>query len=248
MVFEPRIYRCNMNRQRFRYFNVVEKETDLWIGVTNASFHHELIAFCEEKVIHYREQVENCIKQYPEFGRSFKPLPPKTDFPEMVVEMTKAAIQSGTGPMSAVAGAIAEAVGNDILKLYSPEEVLIENGGDIFVNIKNDLLVKFYAGRNHNFSNLAINIPGKCGKLGICTSSGMFGHSFSYGLADSVTVVCKSATLADAWATSICNRVKNNTCIKDLTKEYQNIPEILSLVIVKDEEMGIAGEFELKMI
>jgi uncharacterized protein len=248
MDFEPRTYRGQMNRQRFRFFNVVQKETDLWIGISNSSSHNELKAFCEERIFHYREQIESCIRQCPEFGKSFTPIPVNNNFPHIAAAMVNAAKRAGTGPMSAVAGAVAEALGNDILKMYNPEEVVIENGGDIFVNIKNDLLVQFFAGRNHNFSNLAINIPGKYGKLGICTSSGMFGHSFSFGLADSVTVVCKSTSLADAWATSICNRVRANTCIKNLTVKYQIIPEIISLMIIKDEKMGIAGEFELKMI
>ena len=248
MAFEPRIYRGRMNSERFRFFNLVNKETDLWIGISPGSLYSGLLSFCEERIGIYRYELEHYIEEYPLFGSSFTPIPSAGNIPDIAAEMSAAATNAGTGPMAAVAGAFAEFVGNDIIQKYHPEELVIENGGYIFVSNKDDLLVQFFAGGNQNFKSLAIQIPARYNSLGICTSSGTFGHSFSYGKADSVTVVCKSATLADAWATSICNRIQSGDDIKPVIESLQEIQEILSLVIIKDDEMGVTGEFMLNYI
>jgi len=48
--------------------------------------------------------------------------------------MMKVSQVAGVGPMAAVAGALAEYVGQDLLKLTP--NVIVENGGDIFLKIK----------------------------------------------------------------------------------------------------------------
>ena len=176
------------------------------------------------------------------------PLPEKDNIPQIVRLMLSASTQANIGPMAAVAGAICDMTGQDLIHQFKPQELIIENGGDIFVNVKDELLVHFYAGQNQNFENLALSIPENTGSLGICTSSGMFGHSLSFGKADSVTVVCQSATVADAWATAICNKILAKSDIKPLLNEMMKIPEILSLIALKDEELGIIGKFPLRMI
>lgn len=248
MAFEPRLYRNKMNRDRFRFFNIINKETDLWIGVPVNEYNIDLHKFCESKVSLYRSCLEKYIKNDPQFRESMIPLPVKQDIPHVVGLMLSAASKACVGPMAAVAGAVCEMLGRDVTDTFNLSELIIENGGDIFADVRDELLVEFYAGENQNFMNIALSIPEKSGSLGICTSSGMFGHSLSYGKADSVTVVCKSATSADALATSICNKIQNKSDIKPLLNEMKQIPEILSLIAVKDDEMGITGKFPLKMI
>jgi uncharacterized protein len=54
--------------------------------------------------------------------------------------------------------------------------------------------------------------------MGICTSSGTIGHSLSFGLADAVIILAKNASLADAAATAVANRV---SCAKDLGRAVE---------------------------
>ncbi len=56
---------------------------------------------------------------------------------------------------------------------------------------------------------LALVIEPEDSPLGICTSSGSFGRSLSFGLADACTVLARSAALADAVATSLANRIRS---------------------------------------
>ncbi|MEE8324340.1 MAG: hypothetical protein V3R31_01660 [Candidatus Humimicrobiaceae bacterium] len=48
---------------------------------------------------------------------------------------------------------------------------------------------------------------------GICSSSGSFGHSLSLGKSDLVTVMSRTATIADAAATAIANTIN---CEEDM--------------------------------
>ena len=90
----------------------------------------------------------------------------------------------GVGPMAAVAGAIAEFVGEELLA-YSPE-VIIENGGDIYIKSLKKRVVGIYAGNSPLTGKIGLEIEGKETPIGICTSSGTVGHSLSFGRADAV--------------------------------------------------------------
>jgi len=60
--------------------------------------------------------------------------------------MCLAAEAVGVGPMAAVAGAISQYVGRD-LGNYS-DEIIIENGGDIYMKNKTDKHILIYAGNS----------------------------------------------------------------------------------------------------
>ena len=119
--------------------------------------------------------------------------------------MSESAEKVGVGPMASVAGAIAEFVGNE-LSAYSAE-VIVENGGDIYLKSLEKRIIGVYAGESPLTGKLGLEIDGEDTPLGVCTSSGTVGHSLSFGKADAVIVLSKSATLADAAATAIGNLV-----------------------------------------
>ena len=202
-----------MNASRFRFFKLVNKETDLWIGVSKAFYQKEMEDFCSEKLYHYRNILESYIYKYPVFGSSMEPLTLEAEASEIIFAMKSASDSAETGPMAAVAGAFADFMCRDIMRHYNPDEIVVENGGDICVRCRDELLVQFYAGKNDYFKKLALQIDAVEDYIGVCTSSGMYGHSFSYGLADSVTVVAESAAMADAWATALCNKIMNKKAI-----------------------------------
>ena len=104
-------------------------------------------------------------------------------------------------PMAAVAGAVAEAV---LAALVGPgvDRAYVNNGGDIALHLGvGGQLVCAISGAD---STITLNSE-DCVR-GIATS-GWRGRSWSLGIADSVSVLAKTAAMADAAATMIANAV-----------------------------------------
>ena len=220
---------------------VTVKETDL----------HILAATGIEKdgynaVHRYRNQLENYISSHPDFLTALVPLDFDTLAPPIIKDMLQAGIAANVGPMAAVAGAIAEYVGRDLLST-GIEEVIVENGGDVFLQRKNDCISAIFAGQSPLSQKVGIRIPVKRMPVGICTSSGTVGHSLSLGQADSVTVLAASTLLADAAATRIGNEVSSGgkEKINHALEVAQAISGLLGVVIICGENIGAWGEIDL---
>jgi len=171
------------------------------------------------------------------------PLKPDPTAPPVVQAMLKAAAAAGVGPMAAVAGAIAEAVGLDLLE--EAKEIIIENGGDLFLAVQESVTIGIYAGPSPLSDKVGIRLPPAQSPRGVCTSSGTVGHSLSFGRADAVTVLSPSAALSDALATAAGNRVKNPKDIPFALEWLQKIPEVQGAVIIVGDQMGVWGEMEV---
>ena len=235
-MYEPRTYRHWVKDKELVSFNVVVKETDLYI---RASSNLEPEAL--KLVTQYRDMLEGYIAQHPEFLTSLEPIAVEDGAPAIVSEMGKAAKRAGVGPMAAVAGAIAEFVGNE---LPSPE-VIIENGGDIYIKSLKKRLIGIFAGRSPLSGRIALEINPEETPLGICTSSGTVGHSLSLGKADAAVVLSKSATLADAAATAVGNVVVQPADIPRGIELARSIDGVSGVIIIKDDKMGLWGEVKV---
>jgi hypothetical protein len=145
--------------------------------------------------------------------------------------------------MAAVAGAIAEFVGKSLLK-YSTE-VIVENGGDIFVSAAEEIIIKIFAGESPLSEKIGLKVLPSEMPLGVCTSSGTVGPSLSFGKADAVTIVSPSTALADAVATAVGNRVKKSNDIPFSLKVAASLPGIKGVVLIVGEKMGVWGNIEL---
>ena len=160
--------------------------------------------------------------------------------------MLKAAAAADVGPMAAVAGAIAEYVGRDLLDA-GLQEVMVENGGDIFLKRNKACVAAIFAGQSPLNQKVGIRVAAALMPVGLCTSSGTIGHSLSLGKADSVTVLAPSALLADAAATRLGNEVsaagKKN--INDVLAVAKSIHGLLGVVIICGKHMGVWGEIDL---
>jgi ApbE superfamily uncharacterized protein (UPF0280 family) len=71
------------------------------------------------------------------------------------------------------------------------------------------------------------------------------GHSLSFGRADAVIVLADSATLADAAATAIGNRVSDVADIEKGIELARNIGQLRGVVIIKDDKLGVWGEVKI---
>ena len=149
-------------------------------------------------------------------------------------------------PWASVAGAIAESVGRELLE--SSPEIIVENGGDIYLKSSTDRLIGIYAGKSPLTGKVGLEVRGKDTPIGICTSSGTVGHSLSYGQADAAIALSKSAVLADAAATAIGNIIKSAEDIPRAIERAMSIKGLNGIIIIKDDKIGLWGEVKIRPI
>jgi len=235
---EPRFYRHWIKDSDLVSFEVVVKQTDLYIRSRR-----NLRNKARDSVLKHRGSLEAYIGRHPLFLTTLDPYKAEAEAPAIVKEMARVSQLAGVGPMAAVAGAIAEVVGGDLLA-FSPE-VIVENGGDIFLKISKKRLVGIYAGQAAFTQKIALEIvPGET-PLGICTSSGTLGHSLSLGSADAVIALSPSAALADAAATALGNMVEAADDIPKAIEKARSIGELRGVVIIVGDKMGVWGRVKI---
>ncbi len=237
-MFEARTYHNLIKTPDLTPFRVTIRETDLFLLAQR-----KLESETREAVIRYRWQIEEYIRHHPEFLTSLTPMGSEPHAPKIVKEMLKASRLANVGPMASVAGAIAEFVAKDLLS-FSPE-VICENGGDIFIASSKERVVGIFAGKSPLSLKVGLRIKPGDTPLGVCSSSGTVGHSMSFGRADAVCVLSKSAALADAAATSIGNLIKGKGDIERGLNYGSQVEGVIGVLIILGEVMGMRGELEL---
>ena len=234
-MYQPRTYRHWVKDSSLVSFSVAVRETDLYIRAQR-----DLKDKAIEAITKHRTPLEEYIKSHPLFLSSLEPCSVEEAAPVIVKSMAQAARIAGVGPMAAVAGAVAEAVGKDLLA-YT-EEIIVENGGDIFMKASETRTIGIYADKSPLSGKIALEIKPEQTPLGICTSSGTVGHSLSFGTADAVIAISSSTALADAAATAIGNSIKTTQDIATAIDTAQIIDGLIGAVLIKDDQMGLWGK------
>jgi len=238
-----RIYRPQSAASRLKSFTVAVKETDMWIafsGSADVSCWPERV---EQLVWKQRRQLESYLAQHPIFATALEPCLVEPDAPLIVRSMAYAANRAGVGPMAAVAGAMAEVVGLFLSGVFP--EVIVENGGDIYIRVSEPVNVGIYAGNSPLSGKLALQIDPADTPLGICTSSGTVGPSLSMGSADAAVVIASSAPLADAVATAMGNLVKNSSDLEKALEYACMIEGVNGALIIYRGKVAARGAVEL---
>ncbi|MBN1906222.1 MAG: UPF0280 family protein [Deltaproteobacteria bacterium] len=238
MEYVERHYRSRVKVKELNTFHVSVKETDLWV-----SAERDLTRETEDIVLDQRFRLEGYIEMHPEFFTTLTPYPIDPYAPLIIRDMIACSMAAGVGPMAAVAGAVAQYVAYGLKALS--EQIIIENGGDIYMNLFRDVTVSIYAGTSPLSDRIGIKIPERMMPVGICSSSGKIGHSLSMGNSDVVCVIAKSSALADAAATALGNMVKTKKDLEKLSERAGRIEGVLGLVAIMDDEMTAWGEVEL---
>jgi uncharacterized protein len=210
------------------------KEADLRISSPKA----DLVA---AEVRRLRAQLEAYIERQPAFKAALVPIDPFDDAPPIAVVMAEAARVCGVGPMAAVAGAVAQAAAEAALAAGAGEAI-VENGGDTWIASASEVTVGLHAGEHPISGRLALRIPPDRLPLSVCSSSGRFGHSLSFGDCDLATVVAGSGALADAAATLAANCVRTVGDVEPTLERVMAIQGIEAALIVKDDRVGVAGD------
>ena len=238
MNYEKRTYRNRVSDNSLTSFHVCVRETDLLIHCDNDLYHKAL-----ESVYLYRRFIESYIKKHPYFLTSLAPLQDDDLAPPIIRDMLKASLTANVGPMAAVAGAISEYVACELHKIS--RNVIVENGGDIYLKCENEVRVGVFAGNSPLTYKIGLLLKPDQMPIGVCTSSGTVGHSLSFGRADAVCVLSKSSTMADAAATAIGNLVKERRDIRTALEKGMKIQGVLGCLIVIGEHFGVIGDVEL---
>jgi len=235
---DPRRYRQKAQSPDLVKFRVTQKETDLQV-----SAERDLTQETLNLVWKYRNQIEKYISRDPEFRDSLRPYPVDPLAPPIVRSMAEAAGKAGVGPMAAVAGAIAEFVGRDLLAMSS--QIIVENGGDIFLATKVKRKISLFTEKKFLPSYVDFWVLPEKTPLGICTSSGTEGPSMSFGRADAVMVLSPCTALADAVATAAGNRIQSKEDIPRALDFLKGLAEVTGGAIFVDQDMGFWGDLEL---
>jgi ApbE superfamily uncharacterized protein (UPF0280 family) len=236
-----RRYRNLVSPHGLTAFRVVVDETDLFVMAEKP-----LERETRDAVIRHRHAIEAYMATHSHFRDSLVPLPDDPLAPTIVREMLQASEKCRVGPMARVARALAHFVGKDLMAHSA--DVIVENGGDIYMKSSSERRVAIYAGSSPLSLRIGIIIPSHMTPVGVCTSSGMVGHSRSFGKTDAVTVVSPSVTLADTAATSLGNRVASKKDIEEGLTMAREIKGVEGALIILGDAFGAWGDLELVRI
>jgi hypothetical protein len=145
--------------------------------------------------------------------------------------------------MAAVAGTFAELVGRDLL--VHVKQIIVENGGDIFMKTLSTTRIAIYAGASPFSGRVALEMPPREEGCGVCTSSGTVGPSLSLGRADAAVIISASTPLADAVATAAGNQVQTADDLAGALEFAKSVPGVDGVLLIKDDKMAAWGSVKL---
>lgn len=237
MEYIERSYRRELANSELVAFQVKQDESDLAIYAESnleqeatlalKNIRSELVAYCEA---------------HKDFTSAMGVIDVLPSAPDIVRTMQDAALRVNIGPMAAVAGTVAEAVGRALLPMS--KNVIVENGGDIFIASTKERVIKIFAGASKLSSKIGVKIAAADTPIGVCTSSAKVGPSISFGKTDAATVIAKSTALADAAATSLGNRVRNISDLQPALEAILAIEGVKGAAVILGDTLGACGEME----
>jgi len=236
--YTERFYRNRVKSADLVSFEVKVKETDLLV-----SAERKLEKETRDLVFESRHQIESYIQTHVDFLTALDPFPEDPYAPPLVKEMIERSREAGVGPMASVAGAIAEYVGRHLIE--KTNQVIVENGGDLFVKADRPVTVSIFAGTSPLSEKIALVLSPELMPLGVASSSGTVGHSLSLGKADVGCVLSSSAALADAAATALCNRIQGPKDLSGIDAWAKGIEGILGALVILGDKMATWGKIEL---
>ncbi len=239
-LYQERFYRNLAAPAGLVPFEVQIKESNLLVF---AESRLEMLAY--QALAEARRRLERYIERDGQFARALSSYAVSLSTPGIVRDMAQAGADWGVGPIGAVAGAIAEHVGRALLS--ESRSVIVENGGDIFLALARRTTLRLYAGEDSPFTDrIVFEVPESPEGLGVCTSSGRVGPSLSFGTADAVVAVAKSASYADAAATAIANRVHSPEDVAGVVAQAPRDSRLDGLIVAAGDRIGFWGDVQIR--
>jgi ApbE superfamily uncharacterized protein (UPF0280 family) len=232
------IYRNNVKTGEKYHWKITYQYSDLLL-----SSDKNIAGLTEEPVKEIYRYLHRCFKEDPSFLKSLSPVSVKPDYPEIIKKMCLLSAEFNVGPMAAVAGTVNEFLAEKLNKYCG--NLIIENGGDLYLRSKKDRILGVYAKNNYFKDGISMRIKAGQMPCGVCASSGTFGHSLSLGKCDLAVVLSKSAISADAAATAVANSIFSSDDIAASIERFKNYQGIDGLLLIKDDKIGLWGKIEL---
>lgn len=251
-------------RDNEQKIQIIIEETDLLITLTNEIHKEEVIDFCTKEIQEQRNILKFWINLHPEIKDSLDPIPAPQNAPLLISAMCKASSYAHVGPFAAVAGTIAQYIATKLHKYLLEKnycsDVIVENGGDIYVYSFKERHIGIMANPNEPCM-VGIKLTKEQFPLAICSSSATIGHSLSFGQGELALILAKNGSLADALATRYGNLLRTkqdiNHILTQAKQDYhikmKNNPfteqteksGLLGVFLQIDETIGAWGEIEL---
>ena len=187
--------------------------------------------------------IEKVIARQPDFEKSLVPVKVMDHYPPVVKDMCRAGEIFNVGPMASIAGAVCDHLAGNIAEKCS--FLMIENGGDVYIKSSSPLKVGIFTKNSYFEDRITLLIEAGQTPCGMCSSSGSFGHSLSLGKSDLVTVLCRTAILADTAATAIANTINCEEDIDTAITRFKEYSEIKGLIAIKNKRIGLWGQLQL---
>lgn len=223
-------------------YQVVIEQSDLFV-ISSKDLRSQIL----DRLYMVRRHLKGFIFLNPEFAESLVPVKIMDGAPQIVKDMAKAASLFGVGPMAAVAGAIAQDIADHMH--HECPEILVENGGDVFIHSKTDRTVGLLPHPEEPVT-LGIKITKEQLPCAVCSSSSTIGHSLSLGNGDLVTVLAGSGAVADAAATALCNILHSKKSLKRINELRPQLEKkgIRGVLAQMGSDFTAWGDVELVMV
>ena len=248
MIFESKSYHHYFPEERFRAFTVSYNQSVLWIGMDPSSFSLEMQEFARAGQQTVYEELESYIAADPFFKKSLKPCIVEDSAPEMIKKAAEAASLAGVGPMAAVPALICEKVARLLLENFSINELVVEDGNNLYLKLQDPLNVCIFAGESPLSGMAGIEVDAEQTPGGICSSAETAGSLLNFGKADVVMVASANAALAGALATGYNNLIKKPADVNKVLKRAKGMPGVTGALMICEDQVGLHGSFELKLL
>jgi len=235
-MYTNRYYRTWTAGKKLCKFKILHNESDIEI-TADRDLSTQACKFLYEARRSITRHISNC----PGFLTTHTPVDSCEKVGTGIIgSMISASSKWDVGPMAAVAGTIAQYIGEKLSALS--ETVIVENGGDIYAKSVEPIRCSVYSGEESPFGRSIGFCVDAAKGVGICTSSGVVGPSHSYGKADAVTVVAENCSVADAAATSIANRIKCEAGSgRELSMSSDSDSELVGVIASINGTLGSRG-------
>ena len=168
--------------------------------------------------------LEDLAKFIPVIKRKSKELKNEEIYPHVVrrmIEVTQEIGEPDLTPLAAVAGTTSEVVA-DFIYERGGTKIIVDNGGDIAIRLRGGETARIGIKTEVDAKepSYCISIHSETGIGGIATS-GLGGRSFTKGIASAVTVLSKTASMADTAATVVGNYtdVEDSAIVRSLAEK-----------------------------
>ncbi len=121
------------------------------------------------EIIKQRSVLIEYIRRHPQFAEALKPVQLVSGHPEIVGHMGFASRLVGVGPMACVAGVMAQLAAQAGLGAGATEAI-VENGGDIYLHSKEEVIIGIYAKGSSLSGKLAYQLAPSQMPIAICSS------------------------------------------------------------------------------